>query len=60
MPETIKYIALQLEPIQGSYEASKFSHTFPEEKPFNYKVTELTYVYDVYIAKTRQYILSTA
>ena len=36
MPETIKQEALQLEPPLESYEACKFSHTFPVEKPFNH------------------------
>jgi len=41
MPETIKQIALQLEPVLGSYGACKFSHTFPVEKPFNYNPLNL-------------------
>ena len=41
MPETIKKEALQLEPALGSYEASKFSNTFPMEKPFKYKSLKL-------------------
>ena len=41
MPETIKQKALQLEPVMGSNGAYKFSHTFPMEKPFNYKPLKL-------------------
>ena len=41
MPETIKQEALQLEPLLESYEAYKFSHTFPVEKPFNYSPLKL-------------------
>ena len=35
MPETIKK-ALLLEPALESYEFSKFSNTFPVEKPFKF------------------------
>ena len=52
MLETIKQKALQLEPVLGSNGACKFSHTFPMEKPFNYKslkLPEWTYVYDMYV-----------
>ena len=41
MLETIKQKALQLEPVLGNYGACKFSHTFPMEKPFNYKPLKL-------------------
>ena len=41
MPEMIKQKVLQLEAILGSYGACKFSHTFPVEKPFNYKPVKL-------------------
>ena len=41
MPETIKQKALRLEPVLGSYGACKLSHTFPMEKPFNYKPLKL-------------------
>ena len=41
MPETINQKALQLEPVLGNYGACKFSHTFPMEKPFNYKPFKL-------------------
>ena len=41
MPEMMKQEALQLEPVLGSYEACKFSHTFPMEKPFNYNPLKL-------------------
>ena len=37
MPEMSKQKALQPEPVLGSYGACKFFHTFPMEKPFNYK-----------------------
>ena len=33
--------AFQLEPVLASYGACKFSHTFPMEKPFNYKPLKL-------------------
>ena len=33
MPEMMKQEVLQLEPVLGSYEVCKFSHTFPMEKP---------------------------
>ena len=32
---------LQLEPVLGSYEACKFSHTFLMKKPINYNPLEL-------------------
>ena len=41
MPQTIKQKALQLESVLGSYEACKFPHTFPVEKPFNYNYCKL-------------------
>ena len=41
MLEMMKQEALQLEPVLGSYEACKFSHTFPMEKPFNYNPLKL-------------------
>ena len=41
MPEMIKQKALQLEPVLERYRACKFSHTFPMEKPFNYKPLKL-------------------
>ena len=51
MPETIKQKAFQLEPVLERYRACKFSHTFPMEKPFNYKPLKLpsehNYVNDV-------------
>ena len=63
MPESIKQQAFQLEAIQGSYGAFKFSHTFPMEKAFNYKSLKLPSgqnAYDVYVVKARQYIISVA
>ena len=41
MLEAIKQKVLQLDPVLGSYGACKFSHTFPVEKPFNYKPLKL-------------------
>ena len=59
MPERIKQEALQLEPALGSYQAFKFSHTFPMEKPFkSFEVTELTHVRDVFVVKSRQCVVS--
>ena len=50
MPEVIKQKVLQLEAVLGSYGACKFSHTFPVEKPFNYKPhDDETYVHDVVV-----------
>ena len=55
MPETIKQEALQLEPPLESYEAYKFSHTFPVEKPFNYSPLKLPCSWrDVLVVKPRQ------
>ena len=41
MAEVIKQKALQLEPVLGSYEAYKFFHIFPVEKPFNFSPLKL-------------------
>ena len=41
IPEMMKQELLQLEPVLGSYGDSKFSHTFPTEKPFNYSPLKL-------------------
>ena len=62
MPEIIKQKALQLEPVQGSYRACKFSHTFPKEKPFNYSPLQLwsehMLIICMYVVTMRQYIIS--
>ena len=63
MPEVSKQKVLQLKSVLGSNGACKFSHTFSMEKPLNYvqafEITKWTYVYDVYVVKTCQYIIST-
>ena len=41
MPDMIKQKALQLESVLGSNGACKCFHTFPMEKPFNYKPLKL-------------------
>ena len=58
MPEIMKQEALQLEPVLGSYEACKFSHTFPMEKLFNYNSLKLPSEC-VCSKNMRQYIIST-
>jgi len=42
MPYTMKEKALLLETLGKNYEASKFSNTFPMERPFNYNALKLT------------------
>ena len=60
--EIIKQKVLQLEPVQGSYRACKFSHTFPMEKPFNYSPLQLwsehMLITCMYVVTMCQYIIS--
>ena len=57
MPKMIKQKALQLESVLGSYGACKFSHTFPMEKPFNYKPLKLPSEH-MLCSNMHQYIIS--
>ena len=58
MPETIKQKALQLERELWSLEVFPYISCGEAVQLQTFEVTELTYVYDVYIVKTRQYKIS--